>query len=402
MHVVDWVLALGPFLGVVGLVGWISLQAWQQSSWDQVRRDRGMRELHDEVGRALVLEAGSAGLWIRGRGTETWTLEIRGLPPALGARLRSGGAPGPVRLGLPWLDDQVALTGPEPLWQAVLDRKGRGALMRLLEGGAVLGAGRIRWSLPRVAAARVLPAWLDAFGTLAECADLAPEDVPGRLARRVRLDEPQAALKALWVLAEHFPEHPALARLQGSRPDTPGFGCHLALARGQVSQDRLSAWVAEDQGHLGPELRVRALGQLREVRTEHVAALLRVPELADGEAVASQLALAPAGVVDQTAWHLLLDPEHPSTALAVVHQLGSQGTIASVPALAALARRASRSSKLRQAAQEAVAQLQARVDPLLQGALSLVEAPRGGQLTLSEPPGAGQLAVTGPEDPASR
>jgi hypothetical protein len=323
------------------------------------------------------------------------------------------------------------------LLQGRLERKGEAPFLARghLEGGALVlevPDRRSRWDAygDDLERASRLGALLSEAIALAQRL-AAPADVARRLADNLR-SEPEGSVRrqCLLTLVREFPEHPATGEALRAACDDPDASVRLQaglalgaegretlvqVARGEGAEDavteravaglgaRLS--LQEAQELLGGALRTRreataraCLHALGRKGAEAVAPLAKVLALETPE-LATAAAEALGGTGDAEAEAPLvgaLGSPHEAVRLAAARALGRSGTTVAVVAL----REAEASDpRLRAAARQAIAEIQARAKGALPGQLSLAESNAGalsvaedepGQLSLAEEAGTGE------------
>lgn len=312
-----------------------------------------------------------------------------------------------IQTGHPAFDYRARIFGKPEEAVSLLDPATRDLVLReVVDEGARVDGGKVTLVHRGVSGAPDLVRRLVALG---KRLSILPGEVPGRLARNAAEDSLSSVrLRNLILLQERFPEAAetqaasraalasdqpnlrlAAARFLGAEgldaaealalsPEVEAdlrrqalqlFFRHADAGRAVTVMERLAA--ASPPAELLPAL-VEAAGRLR-----HVPTLERLLAQAEGlgDAAAADLAGAVAGAGDMAAEEgllKLLAREAAEVRAAAAHALGQVGSVRAVEPLLALTSGLLASPSVKQAAREAVTQIQSRLGDAEAGRLSLV------------------------------
>ena len=331
-----------------------------------------------------------------------------------------------IEVGDPGFDLHFVVEGPEPLVSALLDRDTRLLFSRLhLDCEVQLVSGELRADMADERIFDVLPRLVEAAGRFAQ-----PLEIPRRLAANARQDAVSGVrLHNLGLLIRELPDDPLTAavlreacsdpspkvRLRAARElGAEGRGVLLELAEALdddgVSAQAVSALGRELSSERAKALFLRARIQ-RRPRTARAclgalglwgeAAVDALAEVLAGEDV--ELAVAAAEALGATGSPAAEPPllealqrEPPELRVAAMNALGSVGSASAVLPLKEAAEGSWLGLSLRQAARQAVAEIQSRIDGASPGQLSLAGT-EAGQLSLADD-SAGMLSLGGDEE----
>ena len=325
-------------------------------------------------------------------------------------------------------DGRFAVDGPAPLVSALLNGETR-RLLSAIEGRLDLSAGELRVNVPDANLSTVLRPLLDLRQRLAE-----PIDVPRRLADNARQDPvPGVRRQNLLVLIRELRSDPATAEaLRAARTD-PSPDVRLAAARElgaegrallldlaeKLEDDAVSADAVRALGKALPFEKAAAILDLalsrsrRRLRTAR-ACLKSIGRSQDAAAVGllagvmareqGKLAFAAAQALGLTGSPAAEPPliqalrsGDAQLRIAAATALGRAGSTAAVLPLKEAFEGHRLDAELRQAARQAIAEIQSRVHGASPGQLSLAGSDAG-QLSLAAE--AGELSLA--DDPAGR
>lgn len=302
-----------------------------------------------------------------------------------------GSAPEDLLIGDPAFDPEVAVYGHEFMALAVLDPITRARAATLIKGlGVVVAGGRVSYfeAMAFVDAkrqAQVVSQLLD----LAQRLCLHEDQVPARLLQNLHV-EPLPAVRRRLALALFggFPTHPVSQEAQPefavdpdptiafyARASDRNEGVNFlkqALNTPSVALE-LRAFAAQ---RLGPKAIIQLLPALGESVALVVQALDALRRLAGPE-------------LEDQVWPSLSNP-HDRARIAAARALGAFGSLRSVPPLRAIREGLLPAAEVKDAARDAIAQIQGRHGHPAEGALSVAADPEAG--ALSETPEAGAVS----------
>ena len=404
------------------------LKLWQQNA--QALREVGeIERSHLLVPGRVKITARSGPLTIRIAGSigsdDQVVVVIEGLAGLSGVRLRRklfNLWAREVETGDEAFDDIFLVEGPLRPACALLDEATRHHLVRVSADSAPLeiGDGRLRAEVSEEKLSRLLPHFLKIGQRFAE-----PVDVDREIARNARQDpEPKVRLFNLLLLARERPGDPAtLAALRNACSDgSPEIRLRAAMELGEDGRDVLlklaenpedDASSARAMSSLGGKLPVErtksilskalhedlpqtaraCLEALGRHRAAAIDVLAQVMAEEKGKlAAAAALALGTTGeAAAEPPLLQALQSEDSELREAAATALGKVGSIAAVQPLQEATERFWLDLDLRQAARQAIAGIQARLEGASPGQLSIAET-EAGQLSLAQD-GAGQLSL---------
>ncbi|HYG63253.1 MAG TPA: HEAT repeat domain-containing protein [Thermoanaerobaculia bacterium] len=322
-----------------------------------------------------------------------------------------------IKTGDEKFDDAFVIKGPQPFVRALLDASTRRMLMEAkIEGWVELVDGELRLDFREAKLAHVLGLFRDLGSRFAD-----QQELPRRLLENVRHDpEAGVRLQNLLVLIREYPGDPSTVRALhvGTKDSNPEVRLRAAQALGAegrdvlqelakgLKEDAVSAQAVTALGLALPLERLQSiLGGARQKRmTETARACLEALAILGGAAVgtlvkvldddSSELAATAArglGKIGDPAAEppllAALERDNPDLQEAAAEALGRVGSAAAV---LPLQEAADRSSALHDAALQAIAGIQERLQGASPGQLSLA-ATDAGQLSLADD--AGQLSL---------
>jgi len=318
-------------------------------------------------------------------------------------------------------DGEFHILGPVLLISALLDEETRRLLSLVnTESRLEIASGTLRADLTDGKVARVLPRLLDLRARFSM-----PMDIPRRLAENATRDPvPGVRIHNLILLIGKFPDAPETVQvLRAVRSDpSPEVRLRLAIELGtytkgrdllesivaDLEDDEVSARAAAFLGREQPFEKTRdileralsrnrrqtaracleAIGFSGDAAAVEVLAKVLEQEHGDLSPVAARALGATASPAAEPPLIQALERDHSELQMAAAEALGRVGSAAAVLPLKELA---DRSAETRQAARQAIAEIQSRIQGGSPGQLSLAQAETG-QLSLATDP-AGQLSI---------
>lgn len=307
------------------------------------------------------------------------------------SRPTHGSGPEDLLIGDPSFDPEVAVYGHEFMALAVLDPVTRARAATLIKGlGVVVAGGRVSYfeAMAFVDAERQAQL-VSQLVDLAQRLCLHEDRVPARLLQNLHV-EPLPAVRRRLALALFggFPGHPVSQEAQpffAIDPDpTIAFyarACDRAEGSDFLKQALTTPTVALElrafaAQRLGPKAVIQLMPELQDAIALLVQALDALRRMAPPE-------------LEDHVWPALSNP-HDRARIAAARALGAFGSLRSVPPLRAIREGLLPAAEVKDAAREAIAQIQGRHGHPAEGALSVTADPAAG--ALSETPQAGAIS----------
>ncbi len=397
-----------------------------QHAWGEPDRLVGTRHGHRVAVEFLEGKAPSTTVRVRGvigsALIEKETLGSRVAKIIVGNDIETGDAA---------FDEELLVRGPEAKMRAVLTSEARRQVRSVVTGwGARVEGGDITATLRGTNHdARTIRALVSSLVDAARALE-EPEDVPGALARNAAADtSPVARLHCLRLLASEWPdltrtreaivaalEDPdprvALAAARGAGERGWAVAHRIALDRRAPEELRIEALHLRDDAAPAELVAATAKALLDDPRAQVAAAAVRVSgrrrlrgvaPLIDrlAERLDDELRLAVAEALgklglstSEDALLELLGSEEPRVKTAAALGLGRCGSVRAVEPLLLAAKTVGLlgPGDLKQAVEDSVKRIQARLSGASAGQLSLAAVESGGELSIAEEPGALSLA----------